>query len=167
MLFTMHARAGACRPPPPRPPRVCHTPKLRRAGHNNTHTTHPVRGGSRVSHHNLRVGRAGNESGSSREQQREGRRQRSPLFAGATSVATWGWQLSVPGPMLAARACACAAYLTCGPPCSFPPQCARTARRGELGTHPEAAPGEAPNLAPSALEMVGALQVVTDCRAII
>ena len=59
-------------------------------------------------------------------------------------VATWGWQLSVPGPMLAARACACAAYLTYGPPCSSPPQCARTARRGELGTHPEAAPGEAP-----------------------
>ena len=53
-------------------------------------------------------------------------------------------------PLLAARARARAACLTYGPPCSFPPWCARAARRGKLGTHPEAAPGEAPNLAPSA-----------------
>ena len=53
-------------------------------------------------------------------------------------------------PLLAARARARAACLTYGPPCSFSPWCARAARRGKLGTHPEAAPGEAPNLAPSA-----------------
>ena len=70
-----------------------------------------------------------------------------PRFAARNE---WRRGSGVPGPMLAARARACAACLTYGPPCSFPPQCARAARRGELGTHPEAAPGEAPNLAPSA-----------------
>ena len=42
------------------------------------------------------------------------------------------------------------ARLTYGPPCSFPPLVRAHGAPGELGTHPEAAPGEAPNLAPSA-----------------
>ena len=40
--------------------------------------------------------------------------------------------------------------MTYGPPCSFPPLVRAHGAPGELGTHPEAAPGEAPNLAPSA-----------------
>ena len=67
------------------------------------------------------------------------------LLCCATQVATWAGK---PSPMLAARARARAACLTYAalPPCSFPPWCARAARRrrGELGTHPEgeAAPAE-------------------------
>ena len=51
--------------------------------------------------------------------------------------------------MLAARARARASD-PYGPPCSFPPLVRARGAPGELGTHPEAAPGEAPNLAPSA-----------------
>ena len=42
------------------------------------------------------------------------------------------------------------ARLTYGPPCSSPQLVRARGAPGGLGTHPEAAPGEAPNLAPSA-----------------
>ena len=69
-----------------------------------------------------------------------------PPIRCATQVATWSGKPALCSRRARARA---RARLTYGPPCSSPQLVRARGAPGGLGTHPEAAPGEAPNLAPS------------------
>ena len=94
------------------------------------------------------TGRVGGRSKAAAAASSSGRRDGSePPIRCATQVATWVGKPTLCSRRARARA---RARLTYGPPCSFPPLVRAHGAPGELGTHPEAAPGEAPNLAPSA-----------------
>ena len=66
------------------------------------------------------------------------------------SAAQRKWRRGLASQALCSQRARARARLTYGPPCSSPQLVRARGAPGGLGTHPEAAPGEAPNLAPSA-----------------